>query len=118
MIWVASVWALFILAPLAIAVAAYFRRDGASQTFALPIIAVVLCESLVLAFSPEKSTVTQMLGISFFAVVLPWLAVLLFFRLLPLSRGPLVAALGTPLVYFIGLVVAIAVADMSGWVAQ
>jgi hypothetical protein len=88
------------------------------RALAMTMSVIVAFECLVVAFSYRNAGISQMLLPLFFAVVIPWLSVALFLSLVPVSRQALTAALGTPLVYVLGLLVGLAIGDISGLVTQ
>src|SRR4051812_25861215 len=113
-------WAVFFLAPFAIAYAAYCAGRGQIPRRALVLsnagIAVIEC---VLAAIPyATSSIGQMVAILFLGVIAPWLAVLGFHSLMPIFRRPLATALGTPLVYVLAIFIGLGIGDSSGWIAQ
>ena len=113
-------WAVFFLAPFAVAYAAYCVGHGQMQrrALALSIAGIAVLESVLAAIPYAASSVGEMLLVLLLGVIAPWLAVAVFHSLMPMSRRPLATAFGTPLVYILGVLIGLGIGDMSGWVAQ
>lgn len=111
-------WIPLLVVPFVLAVGLAVTRAVSQKVWLLVIAAIVFAE-IVLVGKPSPSWESKHL-ISLWAVgiFLPWGIAAIFVAYMPYQRKPLLTALGMPVVYFVSLVIRLAVGDSLGLIPQ